>query len=112
MKTFKLYGEKSYSQPARFSPIFDSNITLDDILCAEISMYNGSVFHLKRGFSLEDVWDFEKKVEASLNEYNNRLKTWLSVIWLKDGSWMSFDDCDTSGEYWVHHKMPDIPNYL
>jgi len=65
---------------------------------------------LNIGYSSKDFNDFLNKLDF---EYDNGIgfQNLYGRVWFTDDTWMDRDECN-GAEWWVHRKMPTIPEEL
>lgn len=75
------------------------------ILCAEVDK-----FRLKKGYSTDKLANFFINLDFEYDAGYGGQELY-GTVWLIDGTWLSRGEYDGS-EWWVHNKLPKIPNYL
>lgn len=87
-----------------------------EIKCAYIYQENGweeeitKKYLLKLNYTFKEYEDFFLSLDFNYdNGYGGQ--ELFGTVWLKDGTWLSRGEYDSS-EWWIHNKLPEIPQNL
>jgi hypothetical protein len=103
------------------------DIGIDNILCAEIKVFNEYAYEITDG-EVECCDTYEIKIgQTNIDSILNRIDVDYEpmgcageefingTIWMKDGTWYTREfrnDYFGRYEYWILNKLPEIPNNL